>query len=105
MGVDEAKRIVATLPDPGSDIFGGDSPTEFEAKLNNGITQTKYALARRTYALKKGLNWESTPLDKMPSIINERGAAIAKQYKLDPKKAADLQTINRQLAAEFGVSF
>jgi hypothetical protein len=62
-------------------------------------------LARRNYALKKGLNWESTPLDKMPSIINDRGAAIAKQYNLDPKKAADLQTINRQLAAEFGVSF
>jgi hypothetical protein len=105
MGVQEAERIIATLPNAGSDIFGGDSPTEFESKLNNGITQTKYALARRNYALKKGLNWESTPLDKMPSIINDRGAAIAKQYNLDPKKAADLQTINRQLAAEFGVSF
>ena len=105
MGVQEAERIIATLPNAGSDIFGGDSPTEFESKLNNAISQTKYALARKTYALKKGLNWESTPLDKMPSIINERGAAIAKQYNLDPKKAADLQTINRQLAAEFGVSF
>jgi hypothetical protein len=105
MGVQEAERIIATLPNAGSDIFGGDSPTEFESKLNNGITQTKYALARKNYALRKGLNWESTPLDKMPSIINERGAAVAKQYNLDPKKAADLQTINRQLAAEFGVSF
>ena len=105
MGVEEAKRIIATLPDPGQDIFSGDSPTEFESKLNNAITQTKYALARRTYALKKGLNWESTPLNQMPSIINQRGAAIAKQYNLDPNKPADLQTINRQLAAEFGVSF
>lgn len=105
MGVEEAKRIIATLPDPGQDIFSGDSPTEFESKLNNAITQTKYALARRTYALKKGLNWESTPLNQMPSIINQRGAAIAKQYNLDPSKPADLQTINRQLAAEFGVSF
>jgi hypothetical protein len=105
MGVQEAERIIATLPNAGAGIFDGDSPTEFESKLNNGISQTKYALARKNYALKKGLNWESTPLDKMPSIINERGAAIAKQYNLDPKKAADLQTINRQLAAEFGVSF
>jgi len=55
--------------------------------------------------LKKGLNWENTPLNQMPSIINQRGAAIAKQYNLDPNKPADLQTINRQLAAEFGVSF
>jgi len=105
MGVQEAERIIATLPNAGTGIFDGDSPTEFESKLNNGISQTKYALARKNYALRKGLNWESTPLDKMPSIINERGAAIAKQYNLDPKKAADLQTINRQLAAEFGVSF
>ena len=105
MGIQEADRIIATLPNAGAGIFDGDSPTEFESKLNNGIAQTKYALARKNYALRKGLNWESTPLDKMPSIINERGAAIAKQYNLDPKKAADLQTINRQLAAEFGVSF
>jgi hypothetical protein len=105
MGVQEAERIIATLPNAGAGIFDGDSPTEFESKLNNGISQTKYALARKNYALRKGLNWESTPLDKMPSIINERGAAIAKQYNLDPRKAADLQTINRQLAAEFGVSF
>ena len=105
MGVQEAERIIATLPNAGAGIFDGDSPTEFESKLNNGIAQTKYALARKNYALRKGLNWESTPLDKMPSIINERGAAIAKQYNLDPKKTADLQTINRQLAAEFGVSF
>lgn len=105
MGIQEAERIIATLPNAGAGIFDGDSPTEFESKLNNGIAQTKYALARKNYALRKGLNWESTPLDKMPSIINERGAAIAKRYNLDPKKTADLQTINRQLAAEFGVSF
>ena len=105
MGVQEAERIIASLPNAGAGIFDGDSPTEFESKLNNGIAQTKYALARKNYALKNGLNWETTPLDKMPSIVNQRGAAIAKQYNLDPKKPADLNTINRQLAAEFGVSF
>lgn len=105
MGVQEAERIIATLPNAGAGILDGDSPTEFESKLNNGIAQTKYALARKNYALKNGLNWETTPLDKMPSIVNQRGAAIAKQYNLDPKNPADLNTINRQLAAEFGVSF
>jgi len=105
MGVQEADRIISTLPNAGTDIWSGDSPTEFEAKLNNAVAQTKYALARKNYALKKGLNWETTPLDKMPNIINSRGAEIAKQYNLDPKKPADLNTINRQLAAEFGVSF
>ena len=111
MGVQEAERIIATLPNAGTGIFDGDSPTEFEAKLNNAVQQTKYALARKQYSLRKGLNWESTPLDKIPSIVQARGKAIAEQYNLnpkdkDPKKAAaDLQTINRQLAAEFGVSF
>lgn len=105
MGVQEADRIISTLPNAGTDIWSGDSPTEFEAKLNNAVAQTKYALARKNYALKKGLNWETTPLDKMPNIINSRGSEIAKQYNLDPKKPADLNTINRQLAAEFGVSF
>jgi len=105
MGVQEADRIIAQLPNAGTDIFGGDSPTEFEAKLNNAILQTKYALARKQYSLRKGFNWENTPLDKIPSIVQSRGKEIAKQYNLDPNKPADLQTINRQLAAEFGVSF
>jgi hypothetical protein len=105
MGVQEAERIIATLPNAGTGIFDGDSPTEFESKLNNAIQQTKYALARKQYSLRKGLNWESTPLDKIPSIVQARGKAIAQQYNLDPNKPADLQTINRQLAAEFGVSF
>jgi hypothetical protein len=93
------------LPNAGADIWSGDSPTEFEAKLNNAVQQTKYALARKNYALKNGLKWESTPLDSMPSIINKRGKEIAQQYKLDLKKPADLQTIDRQLAAEFGIAF
>jgi hypothetical protein len=105
MGVQEAERIIASLPNAGTDIFSGDSPTEFEAKLNNAVKQTKYALARKNYALKNGLKWENTPLDSMPSIINKRGSEIAKNYNLDPKKPADLQTINRQLAAEFGIAF
>jgi hypothetical protein len=105
MGVQEAERIIATLPNAGTGIFDGDSPTEFEAKLNNAVQQTKYALARKQYSLRKGLNWESTPLEKIPSIVQARGKAIAEQYNLDPNKPADLQTINRQLAAEFGVSF
>jgi len=105
MGVQEADRIIATLPNAGAGIFDGDSPVEFEAKLNNAIQQTKYALARKQYSLRKGLNWESTPLEKIPSIVQARGKDIAKQYNLDPNKPADLQTINRQLAAEFGVSF
>jgi hypothetical protein len=42
----------------------------------------------------------------MPILINERGKEIAKQYNLNPEKnPADMNTVQRQLAAEFGVSF
>jgi len=114
MGVQEADRIIASLPNAGSTILGGDSPVEFEAKLNNAIEQTKYALARQTYALKNGIKkdaWEKIPLSDMPSIVNKRAGEIAKAYKLDPdnpknpNREADKQTIKRQLAAEFGIPF
>ena len=105
MGVQEADRIITSLPNPGTGIFDGDSPTQFESKLNNGIQQAKYALARKQYALKNGLNWQDTPLDQMPAIVNKRAADIAKQYKLDPNKQADRNTIKTQLAAEFGIAF
>lgn len=105
MGVQEAERIITSLPNAGTGIFDGDSPTEFEAKLNNAVQQTKYALVRKNYALKNGLKWENIPIEKMPSIIQERGKQIAAQYKLDLNKPADLQTIDRQLAAEFGIAF
>lgn len=105
MGVQEADRIIASLPNAGTDIWGGDSPTEFEAKLNNAIKQTKYAIARKNHALKKGLNWENISLEKMPSIIQERGKQIEREYKLDPKDPATKNIVLRQLAAEFGVVF
>jgi len=105
MGVQEADRIITSLPNPGTGVFDGDSPTEFESKLNNGIQQAKYALARKQYALKNGLNWQDTPLDQMPSIINKRGEDIAKQYKLNPKDPKDKNIIKTQLAAEFGIAF
>jgi hypothetical protein len=105
MGVQEAERIIAGAPSAGTGVFDGDSPSTFEAKLNNQIKQIQYALARKQYSLKRGLRWEATPLDKMPDIVNNRGKEIAQQFKLDPTKQADLNTINRQLAAEFGISF
>jgi hypothetical protein len=51
------------------------------------------------------LKWENIALEKMPSIIQERGKQIEKQYKLDPKDPATKSTVLRQLSAEFGVPF
>jgi hypothetical protein len=104
MGVEEAKRIIAGLPNPGTGLTDGDSPTEFKAKLDQTMQQMKLVEARTTYLLKNGLTLDKVPLEKMPSIINERGKQIATQYKLNPSKPRDLDLIKKQLSAEFGIS-
>lgn len=104
MGVEEAKRIIAGLPNPGTGLTDGDSPTEFKTKLDQTVQQMKLVEARTTYLLKNGLSLNDVPLEKMPSIINQRGKQIATQYKLDPNKPRDLELIKKQLSAEFGIS-
>jgi hypothetical protein len=111
MGVQEADRIIASLPNAGTTVFGGDSPDEFEAKLVNAVEKTKYALARQTYALKLGINkdaWEKIKLDDMPSIVLQRENELGKKYygdKFNKNDIAQRTTIKRQLAAEFGIPF
>lgn len=111
MGVQEADRIIASLPNAGTTVFGGDSPDEFEAKLVNAVEKTKYALARQTYALKLGINkdaWEKIKLDDMPSIVLQRENELGKKYYGDNFNKNDVKqrsTIKRQLAAEFGIPF
>jgi hypothetical protein len=102
----EAGRIRATLPDAGDGVLSGDSPTQFEYKLNNAITQSKYALARKEYALKNGLKWEDIPLNKMPEIFNKRGTEIARSQGLDPEKLTPDQkrAIQNNVLSELGIS-
>ena len=104
MGVEEAKRIIAGLPNPGTGLTDGDSPTEFKAKLDQTMQQMKLVEARATYLLKNGLTLDKVTLDSMPQIINQRGKQIATQYKLNPSKPRDLDLIKKQLSAEFGIS-
>ena len=111
MGVEEAARITASLPSAGTSVFDGDSPQEFEAKLTNALTQSKYSLARQNYALKQGINknaWEKISLDDMPSIVLKRENELGKKYygnKFNKNDIAQRTTIKRQLAAEFGIPF
>jgi hypothetical protein len=104
MGEKEAERIISTLPNAGTSIFDGDSPTEFKSKLDNALQKTKWALARKNYSLRNNLEWKNIPLDKVPEIVNKRGKEIEKAYDLDPNDPATEITVQRQLAAEFGIS-
>ena len=103
-GEGEVARLRKTMPDSGTGVFDGDSPTEFEAKTQETLKQLRMIEARTTYLLRNGLTLDKVPLDRMPQIINQRGKEIAEQYKLDPSKPRDLELIKKQLSAEFGIS-
>jgi hypothetical protein len=100
MGVEEAARIMSTLPNP------DDSPSQFQRKLEDAKQQTRMALARLTYIKRNGLGMESVPLDRVPSLINDRGASVEQEIKkkFPSMTAKEVERMTkRQLAQEFGL--
>lgn len=107
MSEQEAQRILKGLPNPGQSIMDGDSPVEFESKLKDAIKQTRLAEARYVYIKRKGMAIGDVPLDKMPSLMNERGQEIEKTIKERDPKMSDTEVkriTRRTLAQEFGLS-
>lgn len=109
----EANRIRQAMPDPGSGLFDGDSPTQFKAKLDDSIRLVKMAEARNVYLKRNGMSLANekgepiVPLEKMPSLINQRGTEIEAQLKkaqpgVDAK--ALKRAVVRQLGQEFGLA-
>lgn len=110
MTIAEAERLLKGLPNPGSGLFDGDSPTEFKAKQDDAIRQTKMAIARLAYIKRNGMSLEDgkgnpiIPLDMMPQIMNQRGAELEKELARPGVSKADVQkAVRRQLAVEFGL--
>jgi hypothetical protein len=107
----EAQRILRGMPNPGQGIFDGDSPTEFKAKLDDAMKQTKMAVARLAYIKRKGMSLEDglgkgLTLEGMPALINQRGQDIEGQLKAsqpDVKGEALKRAVRRQLGVEFGL--
>jgi hypothetical protein len=109
----EAQRILKGLPNPGTGVFDGDSPTEFKAKMDDAIKRTKMAVARGAYLKRNGMSLEDgkgnaiVPLDSMPQIMNARGLEIEEQLKsANPRiEAGPLgRAVRRQLSQEFGLA-
>lgn len=113
MGVQEAERIISTMPNAGTGVFDGDSPTAFKAKLDGAIQATRNALMRYAYAKKNGLpmgdpkgdRLYGIALDDMPRLVSERGAALFKEIG-DANPGASPEAVRLAvrdaLAAEFG---
>lgn len=108
MGVQEAERIMSTMPNSGTGIFDGDSPTVYKAKLDNAIEQTRNAMIRYSYAKHNGLDPLKTGIElkDVPAKVEARGAEIEAEIKANnpgsAPSAIKLATRER-LRLEFGI--
>lgn len=101
----EMKRQEAYLPNPGTGLLDGDSPKQLEAKLRRMDEFMTKATARLNYIRKNGIELkDAPPLDKMKSIIDQRGAALDAELKATiPDAAQRRATVRQKLSAEFGL--
>ncbi|SLN64040.1 hypothetical protein ROA7450_03373 [Roseovarius albus] len=97
----EAERLNEQLPNAGTGVWDGDSPTEFQAKMEQSIKQQKLAIARYNIWLAQGRNgkpWELGELNDVPTLINQRGEQIAEQLRASG--ITDPDTLKQQVAVQ-----
>lgn len=109
VGETEAQRLMLQMPVAGQGPFDGDSPTEFEAKLNGTIKDLKAANARAAYALKNNLTKSqqfAIPLSSVPQMIEAKGAEYEAQVKRENPGVGQGQIqkmVEARLRQEFGL--
>jgi hypothetical protein len=112
MTIPEANRIKKTQPNPGEGIFDGDSPTEFQSKMDTNIRLTEMALARYSYLTKNGFDGtvdemsKQIPLDDMPRVIQQETNKIQNDVmKANPgvPRQELVPIIQQRLRAQFGI--
>lgn len=104
----EAERLLKVIPNPGTGLFDGDSPTEFKAKMDDVFTDLRRAEARLNYIRRNGFDlsrMKDIPLDQVPRLINERAGQIELELGSQGITGEQLQIeVRRRLAEEFGLS-
>ena len=100
---EEADRIKKGMPNVGSGLLDGDSPTQFAAKLSNTLKDLRTMEARLQYIKANGLKVVDVPLDKMPEIMRQREQALITSLGLDVKNPQDRAVLKSRLATEFGL--
>jgi len=114
MSEPEAKRLRKGVPDPGEGIFGGDSPTEFQSKINNTYKKLKASLARYNYYLKQGVSEQAlkkminsgaaVSIDSMPNLIEKTGRQLEKEIK-QQNPGITMQELSKKVTAELSSIF
>ena len=113
----EYKRAEIFIPNVGTTIWGGDSPSEVQAKRAEMIRFSRNAMYKYHYIRKNGLSLygpnkaaimngtmeDDVSVFNMENIINRRGAELRQQYETEGLKEWEIrQSITRDLIAEFG---
>jgi hypothetical protein len=96
MGIQEAKRIMASMPNM------DDSPESFQAKMESVEDRLKLIIARAVYTQKRGVSYDTMTADEMRSLMNKRGNEIYKANLEQTRDPAAAQAATVQaLEAEF----
>lgn len=106
MGVQEAERIISTMPNAGTGIFDGDSPTQFVAKAQGAVAATKAAVARANWARRMNVDPLKTgiELSEVPALIDRRAAEIEKEVRAANPNYDD-QAVRQQTKTRVGREF
>lgn len=112
----EAKRLKQGMPNPGTGLLDGDSPTEFESGLKGTYRNLMKAKARLMYLRARGLgdnqikqeinSGKAVSLEAMDTIINNRAAQIERDIQLrSPGMPQEdiVQVVRKTLKQEFGI--
>ena len=103
MSAGEAERIRKAIID-----VEKDGPTEFKAKLDQGVRLTQLALIRHAYTRKSGKPWSESgiTLDQMERLVEDRTRALRDEAKrVNPSASPDRvnDAVGRKLKEEFGI--
>jgi len=99
----EENRIKKGMPNIGTGLLDGDSPTQFAAKLSNTLRDLRTMEARLQYIKTNGLKVVDVPLDRMPEIMRQREQALITSLGLDVRNPQDKAVLKSRLATEFGL--
>lgn len=100
----EMKRATAWIPNPGTGIFDGDSPTQVKANIDRLTEFTRNAIAKKAYIRERGLKVDGVDVDQMPKIMNDYGKKMLEQFTGEGMNAQQAQAAAvRAVALRFGL--
>jgi len=99
----EFERTSRWLPNPGTGLWDGDSPTAIQAKMDHLIDFGKRAVAKKLYIQKNGMKPGEVDIDSMPEIMQKRGGEIANELGASMSGDQLKRAVRDRLSDEFGL--